>query len=245
MRKAYYALFVVTALVLSVWLVIHYDVLTLARAFLAPAARWLAVAARFATAVLWQAAPVVSQPLLKKYLFRRVSSPVWRLAMRAAMVVVGHNIIARLYREMQMTRTRAHHARLRWKAQHRALRWSISSGLVFAGGLVGLGLYIFPVWVPLSGTLVQRVQFWWMDRIVNRWVAPRRQKFRRLMRTHPFWRVVRQPHRRVVYWVMVGMNRSARRVRGTFAAPWWRAGNANARNALGNSKTAGTGTAAA
>jgi hypothetical protein len=69
---------------------------------------------------------------------------------------------------------------------------------VFGVGLLGLGLYIFPVWLPLPGGFIQRVHYWWMDQVVSRWIAPRRLRFRRLMRIHPFWRIVRRPHRLAV-----------------------------------------------
>src|SRR3954468_15276799 len=101
MRRVYYALFVSAALGVSVWLVVHYDVLTLARAFLTPAWRWLVVTARLVSGPLWQGATVAARPLAKKYLLRRVEAPLWKVLMQGALALIGFGAIAKLSRRLR------------------------------------------------------------------------------------------------------------------------------------------------
>jgi len=103
-----------------------------------------------------------------------------------------------------------------WKGRHRVVRWGVASCLVFGAGFLGFGMYILPVWVPISGRVLQSVHFWWADRFVNRWIAPAQRRFRRLMRTHPFWRIARRPYRILLYWVAFGTRSGARWLRRSF-----------------------------
>src|SRR5262249_32676296 len=89
MRRVYYGLFATAALAVSVWLVIHYDVLTLARAFLVPAWRWLLVTVRIVSVPLWQAFSTAARPLAQNYLLRRVEAPLWRILTQGLLALIG------------------------------------------------------------------------------------------------------------------------------------------------------------
>ncbi len=216
MRRVYYALFVSAALGISLWLLVHYDVLTLARAFLTPAWRWLVVTARLVSGPLWQGATVAARPVAKKYLLRRVEAPLWRVLTQGALALIGFGAIAKLSRRVRSGGAYFGRALSWWKTRHRVVRWSVGSAIVFAGGFLGLGMIILPVWIPISGRILQSLHFWWADRFVNRWIGPAQRRFRRLMRVNPMWRTIRRPYRIIMYWLAVGTRRGARAIRRWF-----------------------------
>ena len=218
MRRVYYGLFAAAALAVSIWLVIHYDVLTLARAFLVPAWRWLVLTARVISVPLWQALATAARPLAENYFLRRAEAPLWRILTQGLLVLVGFGAIAKLTAPMRVGSAYVQHGVAWWKSRHRVVRWSVASGVVFAGGFLGFGMYVLPVWIPISGRILQSLHFWWADRFVNRWIAPPQRRFRRLMRTNPFWRTVRRPYRVFLYWVAFGTRAGARWLRRAFAA---------------------------
>jgi hypothetical protein len=216
MRRVYYALFAAAALAVSIGLVVHYDVLTLARAFVVPAWRWLVLTGRLISGPLWQGLTVAARPLAKNYLMRRLEAPLWRILTQAALLLVGFGAIAKLSARMRSGGTYLRRGVVWWKARHRVLRWGVASGLVFGAGFLGFGMYIMPVWIPISGRILQSLHFWWADRFVNRWIAPAQARFRRLMRTNPFWRTARRPYRILLYWLAFGTRRGVRWLRRSF-----------------------------
>jgi hypothetical protein len=129
MRRVYYALFAAAALAVSIWLVVHYDVLTLARAFVVPAWRWLVLTGRLISGPLWQGLTVAARPLAKNYLMRRLEAPLWRILTQAALLLVGFGAIAKLSARMRSGGTYLRRGVVWWKARHRVLRWGVASGL--------------------------------------------------------------------------------------------------------------------
>jgi hypothetical protein len=216
-RRIYYALFVLSVVGASVWVAIHYDVLALARAFLGPVARWMAGAARLLSGPLWQRAVFFGRPIVQNYLIRRAEAPIWTALTEGAVALIGYRALARVYARLQAGAAYSHKGFDWWKARHRLVRWSIGSGVIFGAGFFGFGLLILPMWVPLSGRIVQSVHFLWVDRVLNRWIAPARKRFRRTMRTNRFWRVARRPYRFLVYWLLLAVRKTAVRLRTMFA----------------------------
>jgi hypothetical protein len=211
---------VLAVLGICVWLMLKYDVLALARAFVGPAWRALEVSARAIAGPLWQGLTVLARPIVQRYLIRRVESPLWSVLTKGALVLVGARFVSLVYEELRSGSTIARRAIAWWRAQHRAVRWSIVSALIFGGGFLGFGLYILPFWLPLSGKALQSLNFAGLDRFLNRVVGPAQRRFRRLMRTNPFWRIVRRPYRLLMYFLLVGVRKLARVLRHWFAAAW-------------------------
>lgn len=215
MRRIYYALLVVGAAALSVWIAIHYDVVALARAFLAPAWRWLLATGRVVAVPAWQGARVAAQPLVQNYLLRRAESPIWNILLQGAMALVGYRTLRRIYDQGRRGGAVVSSGVDWWRSRHRLLRWAVGSAILFIAGFLGFGLLILPFWMPLSARLLQSLHFWWVDRFINRWIGPAQRRFRRVVRTNPLLRTFRRPHRIALYWLVVAVRRSARALRGT------------------------------
>jgi hypothetical protein len=160
------------------------------------------------------------RPVLENYLIRRAESPIWTILMDGALALIGYRAVKRLTHKVQAGAAYAQKGMAWWKTRHRLLRWTVGSCLIFGAGFFGFGLIILPMWIPITGRVMQSVHFFWVDRIINTWVGPAQRRYRRLMRTNPVLRVMRRPYRFLVYWLLLTVRKTARALR-VFVARLW------------------------
>ena len=167
----------------------------------------------------WQWIARSGLPLFRVYGMRRAMSPFWRVATKVAILVLGVGLLARIRSEAARAGTLAAKGVDRWKALPVLLRWGLAGAAFFAAGFFALGLLIIPLWVPGLSRWTRSVHFWWIDKVGGRWITPWTRNYRRLMRTNPFWRLARRPHRILFYLLYTRSRRGVRAMRGRFGRP--------------------------
>lgn len=194
---------IVVALVAAVVaLLLLFDVLSVLREILLRGWHWIARS---------------GLPLFRVYGMRRAMSPFWRVATKVTIVLFGVGLLARIRYQAGRVGVAARKGADRWKTLPVLLRWGIAGAVVFAAGFLALGLLVIPLWVPGLSRWTRSIHFWWIDKVGGRWITPRRQSFRRVMRSNPFWRAVRRPHRVLFYLLYTHSRRGARAARGRLA----------------------------
>lgn len=149
----------------------------------------------------------------KLYAMRQLQAPVWRVIYKTLIVVFGLRAmqIMRGYTAIVVDWGKTQIAR--WQRLPLWFRVTIGVGALIGFGFAGIGLYILPIWLPLLKPIVRKIHMMWMDRVVDRYVRPVRQRYRRFMRTNPVFGYLRWPHRLALYWMVISIRRVGRIIR--------------------------------
>jgi hypothetical protein len=175
-------------------------------------------AAREVFVLWWQWVLTSLGPFFKVYAIRRTMSPIWKIVSRALIFLIGYELTVLVRHYAKRVVQKVSRLLQWWKTRNVVLRWGIVCVLVFMIGFFGWGLIVLPVWIPFLTPFLKKFHMLWMDLVFDPWLGPARRWFRRTMRGHRFWRVVRFPHRSLVYWIFVLLKKLGKLARKIYRA---------------------------
>lgn len=148
--------------------------------------------------------------LAKVYLLRQIMSPFWRIITKSLITILGLRLFGIFKSKLTLAVDVVKYQFDQWSKMPFWLRWGLFSGSLFAVGIFGFGLYILPIWIPFLQPAFRKLHMWWFETITTRWLRPARMKLRYWLRNNSVMRVLRKPHRIVLYFVVIGIRRTAR-----------------------------------
>jgi hypothetical protein len=148
--------------------------------------------------------------LAKIYVLRQILSPFSRIVSKSLITIFGVKLFTLFKSKLTLVVDFIKEQFKRWSKLPFWFRWGIFLGSLIALGVFGFGIYILPIWIPFLQPVFRKLHMWWFDTVALRYLQPARLKLRYTLRNNPVLKILRRPHRVILYFVVIAIRRTGR-----------------------------------